>query len=109
MPFSLKTSRNYLALVLLFIPALAFAGSLITTDWGRLGVSARFPFLPWQFWLMAAAGTLATYGGVSDWRYHRNPLNLQLSSRERDAEASDRGLDVDDGCLPALDAGEEVT
>ncbi|MCI1186567.1 hypothetical protein MON38_03995 [Hymenobacter sp. DH14] len=87
MNLSVKASRNYLALVLLFIPALAFAGLLVTTDWARLGVSARFPFLPWQFWLMAVAGSLATYGGVADWRYHRNPLNMQLSSRERDAEA----------------------
>lgn len=88
----LKQYRNYLALVLLLVPAVAFGGLLLAADWQRLGVSASFPFLPWQFWLMLLAGSLATYGGVADWRYHRNPLHLKLAAKERDAEAFALGV-----------------
>jgi len=83
----LKQYRNYLALGLLFIPAVAFGALLLGTNWQRLGITTVFPFLPWQFWLMLLAGSLATYGGVADWRYHRNPLYMKLAAKERDAEA----------------------
>ncbi len=41
---------------------------------------------------MGIFGTIATAGGVLDWRYHRDPLQLKLSKKERDAEAAALGL-----------------
>lgn len=35
---------------------------------------------------------MATCGGILDWRYHRNPLNLKIPKKERDAEAAALGL-----------------
>ena len=37
-------------------------------------------------------GSIATTGGVLDWLYHRDPLKLKLSAKERDAEAKALGL-----------------
>jgi hypothetical protein len=37
-------------------------------------------------------GGIATIGGVLDWRYHRNPLNMKIPKKERDAEAAALGL-----------------
>ena len=54
----------------------------------KLNISEEFPYLPWQFYIVAVCGIVATIGGVLDWRFHRNPLNLQLSKKERDAEAA---------------------
>ncbi|TWR27624.1 hypothetical protein FPZ43_13825 [Mucilaginibacter pallidiroseus] len=52
----------------------------------------EFPYLPWQFVLMGVFGIIATAGGVLDWRYHRNPLNMKIPKKERDAEAAALGL-----------------
>ncbi|WP_243651117.1 hypothetical protein [Hymenobacter gummosus] len=81
--------RNYLSLLLLFVPAVAFGALLLLTPGlaQRLHLQAAFPFVPWQFWVVLLAGAAATYGGVADWRYHRNPLHLKLPAKERDAEA----------------------
>ncbi|WP_020537707.1 hypothetical protein [Lewinella cohaerens] len=51
-----------------------------------------FPRLPLQFFILVVAGFVATLGGVLDWRYHRDPLKLKLSKKERDAEAAALGL-----------------
>ena len=85
--------RQYLSLVLLFAPGFLFAFLL----WHyhqrpELGMSANFPFLPWQFWMIGVCGVLATIGGVLDWRYHRDPLKLQISAKERAAEAAALGF-----------------
>lgn len=88
MQYPQKGIRQYLSLVLLFVPALAFIALLV---WYReapeLALQPHFPFAPWQFWAMGVFGTLATIGGVLDWCYHRDPLRLQLAAKERDAEA----------------------
>lgn len=85
--------RQYLSLVLLFVPAVLFAALLwVYRAETVLGLSAQFPFFPWQFWVMGCFGVVATVGGVLDWRFHRDPLKLQLSKKERDAEAAALGL-----------------
>jgi uncharacterized membrane protein SirB2 len=93
MPSTTSPFRNYISLVLLFVPAVLFVLLLwlFRAD-QHLHLSSAFPYLPWQFLLIAAAGTVATIGGVLDWRYHRNPLNMKIPRKERDAEAAALGL-----------------
>lgn len=87
------TFRKYLSLVLLFIPAVLFTILLyVFRDETKLNISNTFPFLPWQFCLVAVCGTIATIGGVLDWKFHRDPLKLKISKKERDAEAKALGL-----------------
>jgi hypothetical protein len=57
-----------------------------------LKIKSNFPFLPYQFWGIGFFGTIATIGGVLDWKYHRNPLNMKIPKKERDAEAAALGL-----------------
>ena len=85
--------RPYLSLILLFAPAVLF-GVLMVLYWQhpKLGIVSKFPFVPWQFLLLGVAGAIATTGGVLDWRYHRNPLNMKIPKKERDAEAAALGL-----------------
>jgi hypothetical protein len=86
-------SRNYLSLVLLFAPAALFAVLLfVFKNNAKLQITSEFPFLPWHFWFMAVSGSVATLGGVLDWRFHRDPLQLKLSKKEREAEAAALGL-----------------
>lgn len=88
MQYPQKGLRQYLSLVLLFVPALAFVALFVWyKEAPELAVQPHFPFAPWQFWAMGMFGSLATVGGVLDWRYHRDPLRLQLAAKERDAEA----------------------
>ncbi len=85
--------RNYLSLVLLFLPALLFGGLLfLFRSDSRLAIGSSFVYFPWQFWVIFLFGSVATIGGVLDWRFHRNPLQLQLSQKEREAEAAALGL-----------------
>lgn len=89
----LKLTRPYLSLFLLFCPALLFGILLLVfRAHPRLGIQSSFPFLPWQFYVLILSGSIATLGGVLDWRYHRDPLKLKLSAKERDAEAKALGL-----------------
>lgn len=83
-----KTFRNYLSLILLFIPAILFLLLIILFKSApQLAFTLTLPFMPWQFWGIILFGIIATTGGVLDWRYHRNPLNLKIPKKEREAEA----------------------
>lgn len=85
--------RQYRSLILLFLPAVSFGVLFwMYREHPGLGLQATFPYLPWQFILLAVSGTVATAGGVLDWRYHRDPLQLKISQKERDAEAAALGL-----------------
>ena len=85
--------RQYLSLVLLFIPGLLFIGLFwLFKDHPNLGNTVAFPFFPWQFFALGFFGVIATIGGVLDWKFHRNTLKLQISKKERDAEAAALGL-----------------
>jgi hypothetical protein len=90
---TIKVIRPFFSLILLFAPPiLALFLLLFFKNQPLLKLSKEFPFLPWQFLLMGFAGTIATIGGVLDWCFHRNPLKMQLSKKERDAEAAALGL-----------------
>jgi hypothetical protein len=81
------------SLVLLLVPPALFGMLLMLFRHNtHLQLSGGFPYLPWQFWVVAVAGVVATLGGILDWRYHRDPLNLKIPKKERDAEAAALGL-----------------
>jgi hypothetical protein len=85
--------RYYLSLILLFAPAVLFGFLLFYfKNEPNLHISSAFPYLPFPFLLMALFGGIATLGGVLDWRFHRNPLNLKIPKKEREAEAAALGL-----------------
>lgn len=87
-----KGLRHYLSLILLFMPAVLFCILLlIFKDHPRLN-TGRSVFIPWQLWILGIAGIVATAGGVLDWQYHRNPLNMKIPKKERDAEAAALGI-----------------
>ncbi len=87
------TIRTYLSLILLFVPAVLFGLLIfIYRDNSKLEFSDFSPFLPWQFFAIIIFGVIATIGGVLDWRFHRNPLNMKISKKERDAEAAALGI-----------------
>ncbi|MFD2721006.1 hypothetical protein ACFST9_19965 [Hymenobacter monticola] len=80
-------------MVLLFVPPVLF-GALLLAFRGsdHLKLASEWPYLPWQFLVVAVAGGVATLGGALDWRYHRSPLNMKIPKKERDAEAAALGL-----------------
>lgn len=85
--------RPYLSLILLFIPAVLFGVLLVIfKDHEHLHITENFPYLPMHFLVMAFFGSIATAGGVLDWRYHRNPLHMKIPKKEREAEAAALGL-----------------
>lgn len=85
--------RHYVSLGLLLVPPGLFGALLLLFHSNeRLQLSRELPYLPWQFLVVGVAGTVATLGGVLDWRYHRNPLHLKIPKKERDAEAAALGL-----------------
>ncbi len=88
-----RTFRTYLSLILLFIPAVLFGLLLfVFKDNSKLLIADYFPYLPWQFFIITVFGLIATVGGVLDWRFHRNPLNMKIPKKEREAEAAALGL-----------------
>jgi hypothetical protein len=85
--------RNYLSLFLLLLPAILFGGLVILfRHHAQLSIQGRFPFIPWQFYIIIVCGSIATIGGVLDWQFHRNPLHMKIPKKERDAEAAALGL-----------------
>lgn len=84
-----KQVRDYLSLILLFLPPLLFVCLFCIFRNAR---SLQFSVFPWQFIILGISGIVATTGGVLDWRFHRDPLNLKLPKKERDAEAAALGL-----------------
>lgn len=60
-------------LAALFAPPVLFVGCLAiactsSPEHAWIGSPARWP---WQLWGLIVAGTVATLGGVGDWRFHR--------------------------------------
>lgn len=87
----MSKARNYLSLILLFFPAILFA--LLLVFYGQdIMVKYNLNSFPFQFYILVLCGLIATAGGVLDWRFHRDPLKLKISKKERDAEAKALGL-----------------
>ncbi len=85
--------RQYLSLILLFVPPALFVLLIVLfANRSKIQLTNSFPFLPWQFFMMALFGIVATIGGLLDWKFHRNPLNMKIPKKERDAEAFALGL-----------------
>jgi hypothetical protein len=88
-----EKSRQYLSLILLLGPAILFSALiLLNKNEPFLKIKNIFPYLPWQFLCIGLFGIIATIGGILDWQYHRNPLNMKIPEKERDAEAFALGL-----------------
>ena len=88
-----KGLRQYISVILLFVPPVLFAFLiLIYSNNPKLRFENLFPYLPWQFYVIGLFGVIATIGGVLDWKYHRDPLNMKIPKKERDAEAAALGL-----------------
>lgn len=67
------SARHLSALLSLLAPPLLFATCLgiayaLLPEYAWLDRPARYP---WQLWVLTIAGTIATVGGVGDWRFHR--------------------------------------
>jgi len=79
---------NYLSLLLLFVPPTAFLILyLLNSDAASLQPNSVLPVFPWQIYILIIAGSVATWGGVADWRFHREVLKMRMSKKERRAEA----------------------
>ena len=92
-PKKIKPLRQYLSLILLFVPPVLFVSLLYCFKGNaKLHISNGLPYIPWQFLAIAFFGIVATTGGVLDWKFHRNPLNMKIPKKERDAEAMALGL-----------------
>lgn len=88
-----RTIRYYRSLILLFAPAILFVILLIVFhSHPNIRLQPFFPYVPWQFFILGLFGVVATAGGVLDWMYHRDPLNMKIPKKERDAEAAALGL-----------------
>lgn len=83
----------YLSLVLLFVPAIFF-GILVILNLSsdKFFSNSLLPILPWQFYVIAFFGIVATIGGVLDWHYHRYKLKMKIPKKERNSEVMALGL-----------------
>ncbi|HZI09431.1 MAG TPA: hypothetical protein VE153_03510 [Myxococcus sp.] len=83
LPARLWDAANLLASL---APGVLFGGALAV-----LSRQPRFAWLaepsrhPWELWVVALAGTVATAAGVADWRYHRT-AGLRVGPNEHRAE-----------------------
>ncbi len=81
-----KDRRPPFTLLALFVPGTLFVGGL----W-FLNEHPRFQWLtdireyPWELWLIAVCGLVATGAGVADWRFHRTG-QAQVGRREHHSE-----------------------
>jgi len=89
---SSSSFRNYLSLILLFAPGFLFAIFLFWSYSAGFSWIQTDRFIHWQLIVIGLSGIVATIGGVLDWRFHRDPLKLRISKKEREAEAKALGL-----------------
>jgi hypothetical protein len=61
------------SLFALFVPGVLFAVGLgMVRDQPRYAWLGNLAEFPWEIWVIALAGSVATVSGVLDWRYHRS-------------------------------------
>lgn len=86
-PQSLRLVASYASLVALLIPGVGFGILLLLVEKsGRFSGLATFSTFPWELWLIAVAGTLATLGGLADWAFHRWVAKCKIGKAERRCE-----------------------
>lgn len=86
-PSQKKLQSSYASLIALLLPGLGFAMLLLLapqTD--RFSFLQSFRTLPWELWVIAIAGTIATLGGLADWAFHRWVAKCKIGRKERRCE-----------------------
>ena len=84
--------RHSPSLVLSLVPGAVFALALaVASRAPRFAWIASPSSWPWQLWLVAFAGSVATTAGVLDWLYHRH-AGVAVGRPERRAELLALGL-----------------
>jgi hypothetical protein len=82
----LQLARYPLTLVGLFMPGALFVlGLYLLRHHPRFAWLATLPDYPWEFWVIAACGTIATAAGFADWLYHRSG-RTSLGAKEHHSE-----------------------
>jgi hypothetical protein len=83
----LKPMASYASLVALLIPGVGFgiAVALVPKD-GRFAALTALQTVPWELWIIALAGGLATLGGLADWAFHRWVFACKIGRAERRCE-----------------------
>ena len=82
-----RQKASLVSLAALLLPGLLFGSGLIL-----LREDARFAWLshlsqfPWELWVIALCGALATLGGLADWGFHRWVARCVISQKERNCE-----------------------
>ena len=86
------SAHGPIALLALLVPAILFPLGLIALagDPRFAWVTAPADF-PWEFWVVAVFGTVATGAGIADWRIHRSGATV-VGIREHRAHAAALGL-----------------
>ena len=73
------------ALLALLVPAVLFPlGLILLRQVERFRWLDRPSDYPWEFWVVAVCGTVATFAGVADWRIHRSGTTV-VGGREHRA------------------------
>lgn len=86
-PEQRRRKGSYASLIALLIPGVAFGLGLLL-----LGRQESFYWLkmpgqyPWELWLIALCGSVATLAGIGDWAFHRWMAKCAISKKERDCE-----------------------
>lgn len=86
-PGNLRLAASYASLLALLVPGVGFGILLLLVEkTGRFSDLARLNTMPWEFWIIAGAGTLATLGGLADWAFHRWIAKCKIGKAERRCE-----------------------
>jgi hypothetical protein len=66
-------AKDFVSLGSMFAPGVMFVVALAVAHAfdGRFAWLATPVRYPWEFWVLAACGTVATAGGLGDWLFHR--------------------------------------
>lgn len=80
------------ALMALLVPACLFPlGLMLLHDDDRFAWLRRPADYPWEFWVIAVCGSVATLAGLADWRVHRSGVTV-VGRREHQAHVAALGV-----------------
>jgi len=75
------------SLVALLLPGLLFGvGLFLLRDNPQFQWARHVTEFPWQFWVIAGCGVVATLAGMGDWAYHRWAARCVVGRKERNCE-----------------------